>query len=337
MTGRHLGRHRDRHLGLDVGGTKCLVVVVADDGSVITTARQPTPTGVDALVDTLCGLVAEAQTALDGERPETIGVGVPGLVGNGIIRTSPHLPGVIDFDVAGALEARLGRPVAVDNDATCAALAEWRVGAGRSLASPDAAGQVEGAAPGAVTDAVVVTLGTGIGAGMIAGGALQHGANGFAGEVGHMVIEANGVPCPCGRRGCWERYASGTALGRLATEAARAGRLPAAGSADVDAVRGEDLATWARSGDDAARAVFDEFAEWLGLGLANLTAIADPQLFVIGGGLSSAADLFLPATRDALARLQFGGERRPTPRIVAAQLGELAGGIGAALLGAQPR
>ena len=152
-----------------------------------------------------------------------------------MLRSSPNVPDVIELDVAGRLVDRLGRPVAVGNDATCAALAEWTVGAGRG-----------------VDDMVMVTLGTGIGGGVVAGGRLLVGANGFAGEFGHMVVDPNGPPCPCGRRGCWERYASGSGLAQLARTAAVGGRLrrvvEVAGG-DPALVRGEHVQAAAREGD----------------------------------------------------------------------------------------
>ncbi len=160
--------------------------------------------------------------------------------------------------------------MAVTNDATCAALAEWRFGAGRG-----------------VDDMVMVTLGTGIGGGVVAGGRLIVGANGFAGEFGHMVVDPDGPPCPCGRRGCWERYASGSGLAQLARAAAVGGRLrrvvEVAGG-DAGMVRGEHVQAAAREGDPGAVAVVDEFARWVALGLVNLTNALDPARFVLGGG-----------------------------------------------------
>ena len=195
------GTHR--RVGIDVGGTKAQGVALDASGAIVTTAQRATPRGprsLAVLIDTLVELAAELGIGSSG----TLGVGVPGLVTRaGVLRAAPNLDGVAEFDVSGELQARLGREVLVDNDATCATVAEWQSGAGRGTESM-----------------VLVTLGTGIGGGLVANGELQRGVNGFAGEFGHMVVDPNGPRCPCGRRGCWERYASGSGLAMLAREAA---------------------------------------------------------------------------------------------------------------------
>ena len=196
-----------------------------------------------------------------------------------MLQSSPNVPDVIELDVAGRLAERLGRRITVGNDATCATLAEWTVGAGRG-----------------VDDLVMVTLGTGIGGGIVAAGRLVVGANGFTGELGHMVVDPNGPPCPCGRRGCWERFASGSGLAQLARTAAVGGRLrrvvEVAGG-DPVLVRGEHVQAAAREGDLGALDVIDEFARWVALGLVNLTNALDPAAFVLGGGLAEGAELYL--------------------------------------------
>jgi glucokinase len=307
------------HHGLDVGGTKVLGVAVdlAEPTVVLAEERIPTPSGSDGLMDAL----AELAGRLDGAagRAAAVGVGVPGLVDHhGVLRTGPHLPGIRGLPIADLLAGRLGRPVAVDNDANCHALAEARVGA------------VRGA-----RDALVVTFGTGIGAGIIVRGSLLEGASGFAGEAGHMVVDPLGPPCPCGRRGCWERLASGSGLSRLARDAAYAGRIDdviALAGGDPEAVRGEHVTEAARAGSDGALEVIDELARWIARGLANLANVLDPGVIVLGGGLIGAADLLLEPVRDAFAVRVIAGELRPEIPIVAAALGERAGAIGAALL-----
>lgn len=309
-------------VGIDVGGTKCLGVAVDPTGEVLDEQRRPTPRGPDSLrplIETL-GELAEA-LAPDGA---AVGVGVPGLVTlDGVLRAAPNLDGVADFDVAGLLGARLGRAVAVSNDATCAALAEHTSGAGQGFA-----------------DLVLVTLGTGIGGGLVLDGRLQRGANGFTGEYGHMVVDPDGPPCPCGRRGCWERYASGSGLARLAREAAvgrRTDRVLALAGGDPEAVRGEMVQQAAREGDAGALAVIDEFGRWVALGLVNLTNALDPGVFVLGGGLAAGADLYLDPIRRWFGELLYQPELRPLPEVRFARWGERAGAVGAALLAAQPR
>ncbi len=303
-----------RRLGIDVGGTKNLAVVLDAQGEVIDQQRRPTPKGPEAIIDTLAELATSCAPF------DSIGVGVPGLVGrDGVLHASPNLVEINFFRVGELLSARLGRRVQVDNDATCATAAEWKVGAARGA-----------------TDMVMVTLGTGIGGGVVAGSALIRGANGFTGEIGHMVVDPDGPPCPCGRSGCWERYASGSGLARLAREAAvgrRLGRVVALAGGDAEHVRGEHVQAAAREGDTDALQVIDAFGRWVALGLANLTNILDPQVFVLGGGLAAAADLYLSPIQAWFARLLYSPDLRPHPKLVFAELGERAGAVGAALLG----
>jgi len=305
-----------RSIGLDVGGTKVYGVVIdpLEPTVVLADERVPTPEGGDGLVDVLLDLAR--RLAADAA---CIGVGIPGLIDrDGTLHMGPHLRRMQDVPIARLLAEGSGLPATVDNDANCAAVAE----------------QVAGAAAG-IDNTLVVTLGTGIGAGIIAEGRLLHGASGFAGEPGHMVVDPNGPPCPCGKRGCWERYASGTGLGRLARDAAAAGRLDTAvalAGGDPEAVRGEHVTTSARAGDAESLAVLDDLSHWIALGLANLANILDPAIVVIGGGLVESADLFLPEVRRRFADLVMAGDRRPTLPIVPAELGERAGAIGAALV-----
>lgn len=303
-------------VGLDVGGTKVLGVAVdpRDPATVVAEGRVATPDGGEGLVDTLLELTESL-----GPTPSAIGVGVPGLVDRaGTLHMGPHLRRMHEVPLARLLTERSGVPAVVDNDANCHAVGE----------------QAAGAAVGA-EDALVVTLGTGIGAGIITGGQLLRGANGFAGEPGHMIVDPDGPPCPCGKRGCWERFASGTGLGRLARDAAGGGRLHAAvalAGGDPEAVRGEYVTASARTGDAESQAVLDELAHWIALGLANLVNVLDPAVIVIGGGLVEAADLLLPEVRRRFAALVMAGEQRPIVPIVPAALGERAGAIGAAVL-----
>jgi glucokinase len=306
-------------IGLDVGGTKVLGVVVdsRDPATVLAEERVATPDGGTGLVDTLLELVSVLSRS--SPPPAALGVGVPGLVDRGgRLHIGAHLRSIHNLPLAELVADRSGLPAVVDNDANCHAVAERACGA--------AAGADE---------ALVVTLGTGIGAGIITGGRLLHGANGFAGEPGHMIVDPDGLPCPCGKRGCWERYASGTALARLAGEAAHDGRLDAIVArvgGQPESVRGEDVTAGARAGDAGSLAVLGDLAQWIALGLANLVNILDPAVVVIGGGLVEAADVLLPEVRPRFASLVMAGDQRPSSPIVAAALGERAGAIGAAVL-----
>lgn len=297
-------------IGVDVGGTKLLAVAVDDAGATVDELRVPTPVGGDAIVDAIVGLGIDAPV---------LGLGVAGLVDrDGVLRIGPNLPGFTAYPFRDRLADRLGIPVTVDNDATTATWGEARVGA--------AAG---------AGDALLVALGTGIGAGFVSGGTLQRGANGFAGEAGHMVVDPRGPACPCGRRGCWERFASGSGLGRLARDAAEAGRAEAVvalADGDAQAVRGEHVTAAARAGDAGAIAVLEDFAWWVAVGVANLVNVLDPEVVVIGGGLAEMGDLLLAPVRGHYEQLVLAPTFRPAVPIVAATLGERAGAIGAALL-----
>lgn len=303
-------------VGVDVGGTKCLGLLIDPDGGVVAERRVPTPPTGEALVTAIGDLVEEL--LIGSEEVPRIGVGVPGLVDrHGTLRYAPNLPGIRELPVAQLLSARLGSPVAVDNDATGAALAEWRLGAGRG-----------------VDDLVLVTLGTGIGGGVVCAGRLVRGEHGFGGEFGHMVVDPAGPPCPCGGRGCWERFASGSGLGWLGRRAARDGRAPglvAMVGGEVEQLRGEHVSRAARRGDAGALVVADEWCRWLALGLTNLANLLDPGRIVVGGGLVVDADLYLARVRRHFHDLVLARAHRPEPPIVPAALGERAGALGAAL------
>ena len=314
-----------RTVGVDIGGTKVLGVVVDTDAperGPLAEARRPTPQGAESLVATIATVVAEVLGPDGADGVAAVGVGLPGLIDRGgVLRFGPNLPGIVDLDLEHALADRVALPVVVENDANCAAWAEHRLGAAEGH------GHV-----------LLVTLGTGIGAGLIADGRLFTGAHGMAGEPGHMIVDPGGPRCPCGRRGCWERYASGSGLGFLAREAALAGRaqgVVALAGGDPEAVRGEHVTRAARQGDPDASTVMESFGWWVALGLANLVNILDPEIVVLGGGLVTEADLFLSATRAAFADLVLAGPHRHEVPVVAASTGERAGALGAALLAAE--
>jgi glucokinase len=303
--------------GIDVGGTKMLGVVVDTDQPehVVREHRFPTPSEPDAIVDGIVDLVGEL-TPPDGAR---VGVGVPGLVDRAdVFRFAPNLPSVLELPLGELLGERLGTEVVADNDATCAAMAEFSAGAGRGH-----------------RNGILLTIGTGIGAGLFLDGRIHHGAHGFAGEPGHMLVDPRGPQCPCGRRGCWERFASGSGLGRLGRDAAIAGSLGTAvqlAGGDREAVRGEHVVAAARAGDPDAGAVLDEFAWWMAAGIANLVDLLDPSVVVLGGGVMEAADVLLDRLAIAMPPQVVAHGHRPPVELVVAELGERAGAVGAALL-----
>ncbi len=334
----------DVAFGIDIGGTKVLGVALGATDGVISEARVPTPSGhldgeavgsevaraiaevVAQLDDSLASLTSFESLASDPSSPRpvpAIGVGAPGMMDRkGRLRFSPNLPQAHGVDWRQLLSGPLAdRRVIIENDANCAALAEHRVGAARGY-----------------DHVLVVTLGTGIGGALIVDGRLQVGAHGYAGEIGHMVVDPAGPPCPCGRRGCWERYASGGGLGLVAREAAMAGKLPdvvARIGGDPERVRGEDVTAAALAGDPDARQVVEQVGWWVGFGLANLACVVDPECIVLGGGLIGAGELWLDAARSAFDGLVEGGWSREAVAIVPAVLGERAGAVGAALAARQ--
>ena len=287
-------------VGIDAGGTKILAVAVdrREPRRVLARHVVPTPDTADAFVT---AVVEIARTVGVVGR---LGVGLPGLVdAEGVLRAAPHLGALVDTPIADVVARALGiGHVAIDNDANCALRAEMAIGVARGC-----------------DDVVLVTFGTGIGGAIAIGGVVRSGAHGFAGEPGHMLVDPAGPLCPCGRRGCWERYASGTGMVALAA------------AAGLSVAAGEEVVALARHGDPVATAVVDRFARWVGEGLASLADILDPALMVIGGGLSADADLWIDTVRATVATETLGGACRSVP-VEVAQAGPEAGAIGAALL-----
>jgi glucokinase len=304
-------------IGVDVGGTKLLAVRLDPDGQVTADpVEKASPRDGPRVVEEVAASVR--RLAGDAGRG-AVGIGVPGLVDPaGAVRFAPNLPGLIGTPLSQAVAQELpGWSVWVGNDATAACWAEHD----------------RGVAFGA-EEVLMVTLGTGIGGGIIAGGELVEGVNRYAGEFGHMVVDPHGPRCPCGKQGCWERFASGAGLGRLGREMAVAGegpRLVDLAGGDPEMVRGEHVTAAAAEGDPFALEIMSKFGWWVALGLANLANALDPELIVVGGGLVAAGDVLIGPTRRAFAKLVEAPSARAPVRIEAAQLGSAAGAIGAGL------
>jgi glucokinase len=222
-----------------------------------------------------------------------------------------------DYPLRAALVERLGVPVSVDNDGNVAAWGEYRCGAGRD----------------ARTSMQMLTVGTGVGGGIIQMGGLVRGADGLGGELGHIIVAEGGPPCPCGNSGCLEAVASGTAIGRAAEDALASGRVPADSALHgIEVLTGKSVTAAAQAGDAAAIAVLAEVGFWLGVGIASLINAFDPEIVVVGGGGMKAGDLLLVPARESARDRVIGLAHRSMPPVVAAELGDDAGVVGAALL-----
>lgn len=310
-------------VGVDIGGTKVLAGVVDGTGRVSSTARRTTP-GRRVLTSQVEDALVEAiLESADGRPLAGVGVAAAGFVDSAGERVmfAPHLPWQGE-PLRDLLQERLGCPVHLDNDANCAARAEAHFGAARGASS-----------------ALMVTMGTGIGGAVLLDGRVLRGANGMAGEFGHMQVVPDGRACECGRSGCWEQYSSGNALVRNARTlmAEQPSVLEEMSGGNPERVTGPLVTSAAEQGDLVARRAFASVGDWLGVGAANLVAALDPAVVVIGGGVSAAGDRLLDPARAALHRTLVGAAHRIVPDLVAAQLGTQAGMIGAALLVTQPR
>jgi glucokinase len=293
-------------IGIDVGGTKAAALLVDADGEVLARSLRPSSgLAYEGLVDAIAEAAVELLDTAGARRVGGIGLAIAGSVAadRSRVDASPHLP-LHGQPLRDDLRARLGRPVVVENDANAAAWAEYGAGPFRGE-----------------SDVVVLTVGTGLGGGLVVGGRLQRGAHGYAGEPGHIIVVPDGRECPCGGHGCWEQYASGSALVRAYQ------RL--GGDASFD---GPAVTVAAQGGDALAVAAFAEIADWLGLGLAGVVALLDPGAIVLGGGVAEAGDLLLVPVRERLGHHLAWGGSRAAPPLAVATLGNEAGALGAAAL-----
>lgn len=302
-------------IGIDVGGTNIRAGVVDAEGAVIDIVEAPTPSSVQSLEVGLHRAVAELRTR---HSIVAVGLAVAGFItlDRKTVLFAPHLPWR-GAAVGERMAVRFGLPVVLEHDANAAAWAEHRFGA--------AGGRV----------VVMVAIGTGIGAALLVDGRLFRGAHGVAPELGHLPVVPNGRSCPCGKRGCWERYCSGTglaatALEMLAADPARSLLLAKEVAADPGSLTGRRVMSAARDGDRLAGDAVAELARWMGEGLALVSDVYDPDLIVVGGGVGASSTLFLDAAREHYAQRVTGAGHRPLARIRAAQLGASAGLVGAA-------
>ena len=310
-------------LGIDIGGTNLVVGSVAEDGSaLLAAASEPTQAeaGAGDVLDRLVRLaqhaMAETRRTAPGAEIIGVGVGAPGPLDTrrGIVLLTPNL-GWVDLPLRQIIRDRLDLRAALDNDANCAVLGEWWVGAARGS-----------------RNAIGITIGTGIGGGLILDGKLYHGASDVAGEIGHTTIDTEGRRCKCGNYGCLEAYASGPNIALRAVEEIQAGavsRLPSLVSGDLRKITAQTVYQAAKDGDELALEVVNDTARFLGVGIGNLLNIFNPEVVVVCGGVTLAGDhLFVPLRREA-ARRAFKPAVEAC-RIVPGALGGTAGVYGAA-------
>jgi glucokinase len=305
-------------IGVDIGGTKVAAGVVDADGNVLTRARRRTPShDPEHIVDVVVEIVRQLRTEHDAG---PVGIGAAGYIDveRAHVMFAPNLPGWRNTPLREQVSERLGSDVVVENDANAAAWGEYRFGAGEQE-----------------PDLVCLTVGTGIGGGIVLGGDLVRGAHGIAAELGHVLTVPNGHACGCGKFGCLEQYASGNALRRYIREAAianpdRTKALLADVGGDPEKLTGPMVTEAAQAGDEVALEGFAQAGYWLAQGLADIVQILDPQILVVGGGVIDAGDLLLAPTRTAYIEALAARGRFPVAEIAAAKMGNTAGVVGAA-------
>lgn len=293
------------YIGVDIGGTNLRGALVLTSGEVVNRFRSKSSIadGAEPFLGRLAGSVIEliAGAEKHGVQVRGVGLGVPGLIGSdGMVHSSVNLRPLEGLNLSGLLSSRLHLPVVSGNDANLIAMGEAYAGAGRGMKS-----------------LVVITIGTGLGSGLILDGRLWAGAGGFAAELGHLTVEPEGIPCPCGNRGCLEQYVSATALSRYGE-----GRSP------------EELALQARAGEPAACAAFETIGYWLGTALAGLINTLNLDGVVIGGGVAEGYDLFAPVLYRTMNQRAFSRIVEQVT-LCKSSLGDDAGLVGAALIAAE--
>ena len=305
-------------IGIDVGGTKVLGGVVDESGKVLAKSRKDTPRqGGKALTQTIADVAKEL---LSLHRVESVGVSAAGFVSSDR-KTMLATPNIADWNgvnLDDELTTLIGLPVIIENDANAAAWGEAKFGAGQNQ-----------------DHMMMLTVGTGIGGGIVVNGALYRGAFGIAAEFGHIRVVPDGHLCGYGARGCFEQYASGNALLRHARESINASpeiarNLLSRGDGTIEGLTGSAITEAARDGDPVALAAFNTTGQWLGAGIASLSVILDPACVVIGGGVIGAGEILLKPAREALERTMPFAGKHPYPQIIAAQLGNEAGLVGVA-------
>ena len=281
-------------IGVDLGGTNLRIAAVDEHGTLLEKTATGTQVGRgrEFVINEMCEAIRATAAKFSSSTLAGIGIGVPGIIDmqTGMLRESPNLPGWHDYPVRDEIEKRLGTKVVLENDANSAALGEQWLGAARDC-----------------DDMLMLTLGTGVGGGLVLQGRIWHGMRGMAGEPGHITIEPEGPPCPCGNRGCLEQYASATAVVRMAREAIARGDSPALARASQEnaEISAKSVYQMAVQGDEGAQAIYRRVGWALGIGLGDLINLLNLPMYVIGGGVANAWDAFLPALLEEVQKRSF--------------------------------
>ncbi len=313
---------KKNRIGIDVGGTNVKIALVDDSGKIIYSNSVPTRAemGYEYTVNNIKQAIYDLlkETKLEAKEIEGIGFGFPGQVDykSGVVRLAPNIPGWVDVPIAKMIEDEFHIPTRVDNDVRCAALGELKYGAGKGC-----------------ENLICITVGTGIGSGLIVNGKLVRGASNAAGEIGHIKLQIHDGPiCGCGDTGCMEAFASGPAIVAMAEEYILGGKS----TKYREMANGGDITPFivaeaAKAGDPVARRIFSRIGEYIGIGMASVVNLLNPEKIIIGGGVADAGDILLDPLKDTLKKraMKIAGE---TVEVVPAQLGNTAGVIGASLL-----
>lgn len=305
-----------QYVGIDIGGTTIKAGLVDGHGLVTETRRAVTPTAdLQSLVSTLTGIVADLRTKSE---VRGVGIGIPGLrsARTRTMQTSPHIPALRDVNLEDLLTDSSGLPVVTENDANAGAYGEWACGAGRGL-----------------QHMVYLTLGTGLGCGIVLSGQMFRGVSGYAGEFGHTIVQPEGRPCACGSRGCLETVVSGTGMVQTARERLAKDPSSSLHAFAPDALTAQQVYDAAIQGDATAGAVFHETGVYLGIGCVNIINLLNPEMIVISGGVMASGDLLLRPAIAEISRRAFAPSAKDCA-IVPSRLWPDAGIVGAAMLAA---
>lgn len=305
-------------IGIDIGGTKIFGGVVDSTGVIIDTERRDTP--AEGGIATVERIAEVARTLASRHTVSSVGVSLAGFISKDRKRmeTNPNIANMKGLAIHDELERATGLDIHLENDANCAAWGEYRFGAGKNS-----------------NPMMMITVGTGIGGGLIIDGKLLIGAFGTAGEMGHVPVIPNGEICGCGMRGCLERYASGNALRRYVRNAiegapALGSKILSLGDGTISGIEGPQITKAAQEGDPIALAAFNEIGEWLGYAISGFVSVIDPECVVIGGGVIEAGELLIEPIRDSVKKHSPMRTSHEMPKILAAELGNAAGIVGVA-------